>query len=156
MQNFHSKRVYGESATDTHLATKAWAFQERPLSPRTIYFGDTGLFWECRTCIGSEFLPDGFPGIGGLLISPEVRSWDWVDIVRRYSQANLTYSLDRLPALSGIAARQQQIAGSQYLAGMWRESLITQLSWQLVGKKSRRPDWRSPGWSWISMDGAIG
>ncbi|KAJ0122503.1 hypothetical protein J7T55_003016 [Diaporthe amygdali] len=38
---------------------------------------------------------------------------------------------------------------------MWRESLITQLVRQLVGKKSRRPDWRSPTWSWISIDGAI-
>lgn len=154
MQNFHSRGAYTESATDTHLATRAWAFQERLLSPRTIYFGDTGLFWECRTQISSEFLPDGFPGLlGGHLVTPEDKPWNWRDIVHYYSRAELTYSLDRLPALSGIVSRQQEATGDRYLAGMWRGSLVTQLPWQLVGKKSRRPRWRAPTWSWTSIDG---
>ncbi|KAI3401211.1 hypothetical protein diail_11917 [Diaporthe ilicicola] len=154
-QNFHSRMAYEESTTDSYLATRAWAFQEKLLSPRTIYFGDTGLFWECRSHMGSEFLPDGFPGLhGGQVVIPEDMPWDWWHIVRHYSKAKLTYSSDRLPALSGIAARQRQLTGGQYLAGMWRESLITQLPWQLVGKKRRRPEWRAPTWSWASVDGA--
>lgn len=154
LQSFHSRQVYRESTADTHLATRAWAFQEKLLSPRTIYFGDSGLFWECRYHISSEFLPHGFPGLfDRQLVVDEDKPLDWRGIVEQYSQANLTYGSDRLPALSGVAVRQQQVTGGQYLAGMWRESLITQLPWELVGAKSHRPDWRAPTWSWASIDG---
>lgn len=154
LQSFHSRQVYRESTADTYLATRAWAFQEKLLSPRTIYFGDSGLFWECRHHISSEFIPEGFSGMPGQqLVVDEDKPLDWRGIVEEYSQANLTYGSDRLPALSGVAARQQQVTGDQYLAGMWRESLITQLPWELVGAKSRRPDWRAPTWSWASIDG---
>lgn len=154
LQSFHSGQVYRESTADTYLATRAWAFQEKLLSPRTIYFGDSGLFWECRHHISSESVPEGFPGLPSRqLVVDEDKPLDWRGIVEQYSQANLTYGSDRLPALSGVAARQQQVTGDQYLAGMWRESLITQLPWKLVGAKSRRPDWRAPTWSWASIDG---
>lgn len=77
-------------------------------------------------------------------------------VVEHYSKTKLTYGSDRLPALSGIAARQQRVTRDQYLAGMWKESLITQLSWEVLGKKSRRPEWRAPTWSWASIDGDVG
>lgn len=49
VQNFHHFDNFDESITKTHLATRAWALQERLLSPRTIYIGKTGFFWQCRT-----------------------------------------------------------------------------------------------------------
>lgn len=157
VQNFHSCDPDEESMRKTRLATRAWALQERLLSPRTIYFGRTGLFWECRTTISSEFLPDGFPDlIGEYAIVSEDMPWKWGQIVEQYSSTKLTYDSDRLPALSGIAARQQQVTGGQYLAGMWRESLVAQLSWEVLRKKSRRPEWRAPTWSWASIDGEVG
>lgn len=76
-------------------------------------------------------------------------------IVRQYSRAHLTYSSDRLPALSGIAARQQELTGDQYLAGLWRKSLITQLIWCPWGNKEYRPKWRAPTWSYMSIEGAV-
>jgi hypothetical protein len=67
VQDFRSHHVYNLSTFKTHLGTRAWALQEKVLPPRTIHFGDRGAFWECRTTIASEYLPDGFPR---LLISP--------------------------------------------------------------------------------------
>lgn len=155
VQSFYTHEAYAESATNTHLAMRAWAFQEKLLSPRTIHFGDTGQFWECRSHVGSQFNPDGFLGHQDWhLVGPEDKQWDWRDITAYYSSTDITYSSDRLPAQSGIATRQQQLTGGQYLAGMWRESL-TQLLWQRVDKKKRRPNWRAPSWSWISVDGEI-
>lgn len=106
VRNFHAMDVYKDSTTTTSLANRAWALQERLLAPRTLFFGDQGLFWECRTEIASEFLPDGFPGkLGSHLVRPENEAWAWADIVRQYSRAALTFGTDRLPALSWIATR---------------------------------------------------
>lgn len=60
VQNFHHFDNHDELITKTHLATRAWALQERLLSPRTLYIGKTGFFWQCRTHLSFEFLPDGF------------------------------------------------------------------------------------------------
>lgn len=158
VQNFYSAMAYARSTTKTHLATRAWTLQERHLSPRTIYFGKTGLFWVCRSQICSEFSPDGLdhPRDAEGCSVAEDTPFDWLEIVGQFSGADLTYSSDRLPALSGIAARQLQVTGDQYLAGMWRESLVTQLMWGLTGEPSPRPKWRAPTWSWASIDGKVG
>ncbi|KAM0809248.1 putative Heterokaryon incompatibility protein-domain-containing protein [Seiridium cardinale] len=155
VQNFHSTEVYEESSTRSYLASRAWTFQEKLLSTRTVYFGDHGLFWECRSRIKSEFLPDGFPGkLGSHLVCPEDKSWNWLDIVRNYSKANLTLTSDRLPALSGIAKRQHEITGHHYLAGMWKQNLVYQLPWAIVSVRGRtnRPNSGVPTWSWASTN----
>jgi hypothetical protein len=105
VQDFRGDEVYELSTWKTHLGTRAWALQEKMLPPRTIHFGDRGAFWECRTTIASEYLPDGFPR---QLVRPLVRrkgkiEWLWPQIVRLYSSANLTFGKDKLPALSGVA-----------------------------------------------------
>lgn len=153
---FYSREVYKESCLNNHLATRAWTLQEKLLTSRTIYFGDHGLFWECRSGIASEYLPDWIPGAvcNDRLVRPEHVAWDWDRIVTQYSAADLTISTDRLPALSGIAERQSAITGDDYLAGMWRKDLELQLLWSPFKAKSQRPDWRSPSWSWASVDGA--
>lgn len=158
VQNFYSGSVREESTALTHLATRAWAFQEKLLPCRTISFCDTGLFWECRDHIASESLPDGFPDSlanSGRMVIPEDSPWSWEQIAHLYSKTKLSYSPDRLPALSGIVARQHNITGDQYLAGLWRESIIVHLPWTLLGAKSHRPKWRAPTWSWMSIDGEV-
>jgi hypothetical protein len=157
VQNFHSCEVYEQSTSATHLASRAWTFQEKLLAPRTIYFGNRGLFWECRSTTASEFLPDGFTKeLVSLskLVCPEDEAWRWDMIVRSYSRAQLTYSADKLPALSGVARRQHEVTGGEYLAGMWKEMLIKQLSWS-PSSKNKRPNWRAPSWSWTSIDAEI-
>ncbi|TEA18482.1 hypothetical protein C8034_v009521 [Colletotrichum sidae] len=156
VRNFHSKTVYEESSAHSALSRRAWALQERLLSARVLYLGDTGIFWECRCAIRSEFLPNDFQWhFGDFLVRPEDKEWVWSDIVYHYTRAKLTNPLDRLPALSGIARRQHEANGKQYLAGMWRERLVTQIPRTRYGIRRKRPSWRAPSWSWASIDGAI-
>lgn len=151
--SFYHHGVCRDSSINTHLATRAWALQERLLPARTIFFGDTGMYWECRSGAKSEFLPNEVPSTGrSHLARPENKEWDWQDIVAQYSRANLTNPRDRLPALAGVARRQHEATSRHYLAGMWRERLITQLPWMVFGERRKRPVWRAPSWSWMSVD----
>ncbi|KAK7946402.1 uncharacterized protein PG986_010723 [Apiospora aurea] len=144
----------------TTLADRAWCFQERLLSARTLYCSRRGLFWECRSTIGSEFIPVEIPYMAKTdLVLPEDTRWGWHDVVRQYSKTRLTYSSDRLPALSGLATRQAEQrakqSANQYLAGMWRKSLDEQLLWKRDEKLKERPAWQAPTWSWASIDGQV-
>ncbi|KAF2846354.1 HET-domain-containing protein [Plenodomus tracheiphilus IPT5] len=160
VREFLSRHVYSMSTTKSHLATRAWAVQEMILSPRTIHFGNRGAFWECRTTTANEFLPDGFQrDLGGGLNDERSRQasfegW-WWNVVRLYSAAELTFSQDKLPALSGIVRRIHEERGGQYLAGMWREEDIeAQLCWRVMALQ-KRPPWRAPSWSWTAIDGEV-
>ncbi|KAK5692283.1 hypothetical protein LTR17_025412 [Elasticomyces elasticus] len=42
------------------LEKRGWVLQERAMSPRTIHFGKTQIFWECRQLACNEVFPDGF------------------------------------------------------------------------------------------------
>jgi len=161
VQDFRSQEVYEESTSQTYLATRAWALQEKMLPPRTIHFGDRGAFWECRTTIASEDLPDGFPA---QLVRPLVRRRSttkmihlWSQIVRLYSAANLTFTKDKLPALSGVARLAYDETGDQYLAGLWKGQIEEQLCWNRWRTKAawRPTPWRAPSWSWTSVDGKV-
>lgn len=158
VQDFRNSENYNLSTFETHLGGRAWALQEKMLPPRTIHFGDRGAFWECKTLIASEHLPEGFPR---QLVSPIVRrkgkfEWHWPQIVRIYSAANLTFGKDKLPALSGVARLGYNETGDQYLAGLWRNNLESQLCWRLWGVQPlKRPSFRAPTWSWASIDGKV-
>jgi hypothetical protein len=156
VQDFRGQEVYELSTFGTYLGSRGWALQEKILPPRTIHFSDRGAFWECRTLIASEDLPEGFPR---KLVSPLVRRkgefhWLWPDIARLYSAANLTFGKDKLPALSGIARLYHNETGDQYLAGLWRTKIEEQLCWRRWSSKpsAERPLWRAPSWSWTSID----
>ncbi|KAK8085385.1 hypothetical protein PG997_006656 [Apiospora hydei] len=141
-----------QEASLSNLSHRAWAFQERLLAPRTIHFGEHGALWECRSAAFSSHLPDGFDGplYRSKLVCPEHEEWDWNEIVQLYAPAQLTVSSDRLPALAGVARRHSELTKDQYLAGMWRRTLVNQLTWKAQphhrGDPSgpTRPSWRAP------------
>lgn len=151
-----------EECDNGPLSRRGWTLQEKVLPPRTLSCGEQGFFWQCGCAARSEYLPNELP-YGGLgmfhasLVSPEDEPWRWHTIVERYSRGKLTHGSDRLPALSGIAARQHEVTGDQYLAGMWRDKLFWQLTWRILEPEERgeRPAWRAPTWSWASVDGHI-
>jgi hypothetical protein len=101
---------YDRAVWGSHLATRAWALQEKLLPPRTIHLGDRGAFWECRHMIANEYLPDGFTTrLGSGLLRRMAKTdylqlW-WAEVVRLFTSADLTFARDKLPALSGIARR---------------------------------------------------
>lgn len=43
------------------LSQRAWVVQERILAPKSLYFGESQLFWECRQQLACELFPDGVP-----------------------------------------------------------------------------------------------
>jgi hypothetical protein len=157
VQDFRSSDEYDRSTFKTPLGTRAWALQEKMLSPRTIHFSDRGLFWKCRTTIASEHLPDRFPKqLGSQLVRRDGPLEDmWGHIIRLYSEANLTFGKDKLPALAGVARLVYKETGDQYLAGLWRGKILEQLCWTRTKAKPlvKRPPWRAPTWTWASIDG---
>ncbi|KAH7143826.1 heterokaryon incompatibility protein-domain-containing protein [Dactylonectria macrodidyma] len=121
-------------------------------APRILYFGRMQLFWECSAKIGSEVfpwdmpmsarqndlkrivaLPKGLPD-DPLLVGDLYRQWQ--RLVRLYTKGKLTYSMDKLPALSGLAKKFRYHLDDEYLAGL--------------GKP-----YRAPSWSWASTDSAV-
>lgn len=157
IRRFFPYEDYDQSILGAHLSSRAWAFQEKLLPARTIHFGESGLWWECRSKLWCEIVPDDMSQVTrSPLMRPVDLEWPWSSIVRFYSETNLTYGSDRLAALSGIAARQHGITGRRYLAGLWAEALPYQLTWQVrTYSRKPRPEWRAPTWSWASVDGRV-
>ena len=160
------------------LLTRGWAFQERLLSPRTLYFGSKELLWECRgsrTCQCGESVSSHIGGDvskvyqtttagaasldGGRLIS------QWHRLVSRFSQLRLSYEKDVLPATSGPAAQVTEIRRlrepTTYHAGLWSNSFEADLlwyrdrGWEHDQRASRPVSYRAPTWSWASVNGPI-
>jgi hypothetical protein len=127
------------------------------------------MFWECKSsslceCGGldrlapSSFRPRLFSGV------TEDLAEQWQATVLKYAPLTVTVSSDKLPALSGIAARFSEHVKSRYLAGLWEEHLPQKLLWvvdwsPLGGPPTdnlfvpvRSQPYRAPTWSWASID----
>lgn len=150
------------------LSSRAWAFQERLLAPRTLSFGVREIAWECRTIGCSETFPDSvqdniatLPAIAiqtnsAIVAIPDI-TFDWFQIVTGYSTGKLTYPKDKLVAISGAARLFAQRFGSTYLAGLWSQDLLRQLTWctdpNAYGAEGEMPFcFRAPSWSWASIN----
>ena len=89
-------------------------------------------------------------------ISPAI----WNRVVEAYSTRKLTFSSDKLVALSGIAQAIHLQSNDEYIVGMWRSKLEEQLCWKLsyngqVNNSKEIVPYRAPTWSWASVDGVI-
>ncbi|KAI0658246.1 hypothetical protein C8Q70DRAFT_1055239 [Cubamyces menziesii] len=78
-------------------------------------------------------------------------------IVEDYSTRALSYPEDKLVACAGIAEAFGRALGSktEYLAGLWRDSLLWDLLWTVAPfsrSLDRRGDARAPSWSWAATD----
>ena len=136
------------------LLSRAWTFQERNLSIRTIHFSRETLLWECKTSRASPELPwmqakpyDADPAPRMICDSSEEadalmrlgrskrldRRSRWFSIAEQYSRRNLTFGKDKLPALSGLAqnfAEEQSLEG--YAAGLWKDDMPSALLWMVI------------------------
>lgn len=145
------------------LGTRAWAYQERLLSPRLLEYGRRTLRWSCSCCerysgyqpalalernnetasgglhynLFSSINPDGFRPM------PQHRDelfYHWNAIVYQYTRRNLTFSNDRLAAIGGVASEVGERTGVRYLAGLWDyERLPSLMLWRVVDKSLRSP-----------------
>ena len=159
------------------LSSRAWTLQERYLPHRMISYGRNRVFWECSEMTASEdgdcLLRDGdrlglvtktagieksICGISGQ--SPgdtkDTNYFDWYETVKEYTSRHITKTVDRLPALAGLAKAVSEATGDEYLAGIWQRGFIEGLLWcKSQDKVLTKLDYRAPSWSWASVDGIV-
>ncbi|ERF73129.1 hypothetical protein EPUS_09127 [Endocarpon pusillum Z07020] len=145
------------------LENRAWALQERTLSPRVLAYGSWQVWWKCCSallCDGGTV--DNFGRKGASLVSlagdlDQEWSWEmWEDLVSDYTRRGLSVPSDKLPAFSAIASRFQEIFHDDYCAGLWRSKLTEGLQWSVNEPELFRPEeYRAPTWSWASVFGDV-
>jgi len=164
---------------DEPLNTRAWTYQEQILSTRILHYTTHELVWECRRGILCECQAHDFPPTAELPLPEKTFSEqgddEGVDLTRgdedprtgnpfvawqrglaSYTQRNITYPPDRLPALSGVASVVHQRTGSSYIAGLWRDNLVSDLQWDVSdndhAEKRSLDVYRAPTFSWASLE----
>jgi hypothetical protein len=106
---------------------------------------------------GSPSVGRSYEKIEGVEAIDEKEVKLWYRIVEVYSKTSLTFTSDKLPALSGISKFFQSSPTNTYLAGMWKAHLPVGLAWHRSGQAQEtglpRPEkYRAPTWSWMSTD----
>ncbi|KAH7361833.1 heterokaryon incompatibility protein-domain-containing protein [Plectosphaerella cucumerina] len=144
------------------LYKRSWCFQESYLAPRSLHFSPGAVIFECGRHRRTDDSTTKW-----LLSKPESVTdvpddVKWRMIVEAYSMRQLTFARDKLTALGGIASLAPQAkAQDQYLAGLWRSTLLLDLMWQIMIPEHRPwmvltypPDQMqlAPSWSWASID----
>ncbi|KAL9592021.1 MAG: hypothetical protein Q9179_007137 [Wetmoreana sp. 5 TL-2023] len=95
--------------------------------------------------------------------SPNLHAYHvWKKIVTAYTAGELTVASDKLVAISGLAKNMQISLQDEYLAGLWKGTLASDLLWKVNrGKQAngllstRAAQYRAPTWSWAALDGHI-
>lgn len=183
------KDLYGERRREhifrtAPLCQRAWALQERLLSPRLLYYSHHELFWECLACTAREgshraamYKPTPYryesyqcPEVRKLLLYPQEENpvfpvslpSDWQIIVSEYTRCHLTFPSDTLPAISGLATAFQKNTGYTYVAGLWQQDLVNGLLWFCPPEqdysavdREAHCDLQRPSWSWIACQRAV-
>lgn len=179
-----SGRAFADAEFNAYnpLFDRAWVYQERLLSRRILFCNrkefEVGCqqahhcecenrslephFWKVgnlnlathRKSFGMSKGPNG-DGLQGYHFEQKVYR-NWFQVVEGYAKLSLTNKHDKLPALSAAAELANRNIPGEYLAGIWRESLMEGLLWHVKGRLSiprpRGKDWRAPSWSWASVD----
>jgi hypothetical protein len=93
------------------------------------------------------------PPIKGMALEQE----QWRDLVETYSKCALSYSEDKLMAISGMAKILSKEMDCDYVSGMWRRDLEHQLLLFVHPPVAAVKDngTRGPSWAWTSVDGPI-
>lgn len=150
-----------------YLADRGWVFQERVLSPRIVHFAEEEVHWECKELEASEAWPE-YSEKFSTLDRPSVFYGPgtevgrihglWQKVARQYSTCEFTYDADKLPALSGLAREAAELRRDEdeYLAGLWRSTVHSDLCWMVRDYTPRRPEeYLAPSWSWASLHARI-
>ena len=153
----------GEHKRRWPLFDRAWAFQERLLAPRVLFFSERELRWSCTQETYCECGDTSDSDLRSAAALRELRRSDdrevqarmWRLLVDEYSRLSLTLLRDKLPALAGLAQRFQRANESDlYLAGLWQETILgDRLSYIDDSKfavSGPQESSKSPSWSWVA------
>ncbi|RBR13522.1 uncharacterized protein FIESC28_08150 [Fusarium coffeatum] len=160
------------------LINRGWVVQERMLPSRILYFGSYQMYFECSFLTQDECTHGNSEDFSHFKSIQPFCTWKksrwWFSFVREYSQRALTFSSDRLPAISGIIHACKPPPGEVYLAGIWKNNLPEALLWRVSNrtentegpivahmvdetndKSSAIVAWQgyvAPSWSWASAN----
>jgi hypothetical protein len=171
LEQFWGDTVEGKDCTRSFAATtgrlaplgsRAWAYQDRLLSRRVLYFTPRQLVWQCRGIVLLESTIVPACETHGLM--PASKSYPshkdainaWYNAIWFYSRLELTYTSDKLVAFSAVARCFAGVLQDDYAAGLWKRDLHTLLLWRRTENQIPRPNaYRAPSWSWASVDGGV-
>lgn len=143
---YDSQSIQG---TDAPLLSRAWVFQERHLSPRTLHYLSAEVAWECNSATQCECIPAKINFESNDQYKP------WNQIVAEYSGLALSYQKDKFPAIGGVA-RAFKGGNGKYIAGLWEDDIYNNLCWIVPDASRPRPSsWHAPTWSWASINDGI-
>lgn len=159
------------------LDSRAWALQENLLSARTLDYEDGHTTWRCSTMnsltdgwlstseflqrLGFALVPEALRPRSAVKATDEIEHRDerqelfrqWLSLVDHYTRLELSFTSDKLPAISAIAGRMGSALGDKYLAGIWKSRLTQDLLWDVRQRHPRPKSFRAPSWSWAAVDG---
>ncbi|KAI1816258.1 HET-domain-containing protein [Poronia punctata] len=178
-----------KGAEHAPLLSRGWVYQEMSLSTRVLHFGVQEVVWQCRTHRRSESGSNDsdhaditFSNGHGPPTTKHNDAWDdgspddnpWYDVVHDYSGLDLTFDKDKLPALAAtiphplaqhtpwrnVTAGKERATGDEFIAGLWKDTLLFDLLWQTYphnsasGPAQKPVDSNFPSWSWASPIGS--
>lgn len=158
-----------------YLAARGWVLQEEVLSSRAVIFGSE-ISWRCIESWADETSPVPHQTRRSEPGTDEMRLWlyepdhatqanmaagktpfdAWQNMVRGYSDRDLSFTSDTLRAISGLADMFARMHGTTYLAGLWKENLMADLAWYVFVNDARVVETHetrlaAPSWSWASV-----
>jgi Heterokaryon incompatibility protein (HET) len=148
--------------------TRAWTFQERALSPRTLVFTGSTVYWRCRSAYWYEALadePDGRShetafGLESSFPSFELRVRPWPDtqqyfnLVQGYNSRNLTFESDAQNAFTAILTVMSHSFPGGFHFGIPAFLFDIGILWSRMSSLKRRNSF--PSWSWLGWFGRVG
>lgn len=162
----HDTRTWDREVTKAPLSSRGWVIQEWILPARTLHFCRKEVFFECCERAACERYFRGMPLFGStmspvhfkdlrlkgrsVIESEDIEHWEpalgqkvyyynaWTRIRDAYSSCSLTFTTDKLVAISGICRYLKlYLSDDTYVAGVWLFNLASQMTWFCDSEKLR-------------------
>ncbi|KAK8243387.1 heterokaryon incompatibility protein-domain-containing protein [Phyllosticta capitalensis] len=136
----------------TPLSRRAWAFQERYLSPRVLHFGTDRIWWECHSVSRAEGSTSEDQEIDPDPFFTDNKQMNF--LVQKYCSRSLTRpDKDKLVAFAAVAREMEKAKDDEYVAGLFKGELPAALLWSPFQPHTRPAKYQAPSWSWASLNG---
>lgn len=144
------------------ISTRAWTWQERLISARTLFYTPASLKWECRCLSVWEGTDTNHVGHSLSAQLDDINHLTWTRLVEDFTKRDITKPSDRLPAMEGVMKHIEGKTGWSPFWGLWANKIIESLGWKTeessaIGNTLGRmnPAYYAPTWSWASVDGPV-
>jgi hypothetical protein len=159
--DYHVAQIVEKGSTDWNplqaepSESRAWIFQEQLLSSRSLRFTTHAMEWHCKCfdcCISQE---EEYNVYSQPAVFEDFSLGRWNSVVTDYSKRLLSNSEDRPIAIAAVAesfAKSGSLFNtSDYVAGLWKPSLLADLLWFVKPPVRGKACGSAPSWSWTSV-----